>query len=146
MKALLNVKIASISLALLFAISGCSSNSVPITSPTNIDASKQSQTQEQQDTTAIKDTPPTPAATTPTVAPAVIVAPPAVAPAPASQPIITPAPVPKQTPQAVAVFVTKTGAKYHRDGCRYLSKSKISISLSDAKSGYGPCSVCNPPQ
>lgn len=44
------------------------------------------------------------------------------------------------------VYITKTGAKYHRDGCRYLSKSKISISLPNAKSSYSPCSVCNPPQ
>jgi len=35
--------------------------------------------------------------------------------------------------------------KYHRDGCRYLSKSKIPISLSDAQAqGYEPCSVCRP--
>jgi competence protein ComEC len=44
------------------------------------------------------------------------------------------------------VYVTKTGAKYHNDGCRYLSKSKIPIDLSEAiASGYTPCSVCNPP-
>jgi len=49
--------------------------------------------------------------------------------------------------QNVTVYMTKTGSKYHRDGCRYLSKSKITISLKDAKSrGYEPCSVCNPPQ
>ena len=47
----------------------------------------------------------------------------------------------------VTVYTTKTGAKYHRTGCRYLSKSKIPISLKDAKArGYTPCSVCNPPQ
>lgn len=44
------------------------------------------------------------------------------------------------------VYITKTGSKYHRSGCQYLSKSKIAISLSDAKSGYGACSKCNPPQ
>jgi hypothetical protein len=44
------------------------------------------------------------------------------------------------------VYVTDTGSKYHRDGCRYLSKSRIPISLGDAKAqGYGPCSVCKPP-
>lgn len=43
------------------------------------------------------------------------------------------------------VYVTRTGAKYHRSGCRYLSKSKIPISLEDAKRRYSPCSVCNPP-
>ena len=45
---------------------------------------------------------------------------------------------------ASTVYITRTGAKYHRDGCRYLSKSKSPISLTDAKRGYSPCSVCNP--
>jgi len=44
------------------------------------------------------------------------------------------------------VYITKTGAKYHSEGCRYLSKSKISIDLADAiAKGYGACSVCKPP-
>ena len=43
------------------------------------------------------------------------------------------------------VYVTKTGSKYHRDGCRYLSKSQIAKSKNDAISQrYTPCSVCNP--
>ena len=43
------------------------------------------------------------------------------------------------------VYVTKTGKKYHRDGCRYL-KSRIPISLSDAVAkGYTGCLVCNLP-
>lgn len=47
--------------------------------------------------------------------------------------------------KTVTVYVTKTGGKYHTGGCRYLRKSKIAISLSDARSqGYDPCSVCNP--
>jgi len=47
----------------------------------------------------------------------------------------------------VIVYITKTGEKYHSSGCRYLSRSKISISLNNAKSqGYGACSVCNPPR
>jgi micrococcal nuclease len=44
------------------------------------------------------------------------------------------------------VYVTKTGSKYHRGSCRYLSRSKIPIKLSEAKLGYTPCSVCNPPR
>ncbi|GEM_PF-234900 len=45
------------------------------------------------------------------------------------------------------VYTTKTGKKYHNSWCNYLSKSKIPISLSDAKnSGLTPCSKCNPPQ
>jgi hypothetical protein len=45
------------------------------------------------------------------------------------------------------VYVTKTGKKYHTSTCRYLAKSKISMSLKDAKSkGFTACSVCKPPQ
>ena len=43
------------------------------------------------------------------------------------------------------VYITKTGEKYHRDGCRYLKKSQIAIDKDDAVAqGYTPCSVCNP--
>ena len=49
--------------------------------------------------------------------------------------------------QSVTVYITDTGSKYHRTGCKYLKKSKHAISLKDAKAqGYGPCSICNPPQ
>ena len=49
-------------------------------------------------------------------------------------------------PSNITVYIAKTGEKYHVDGCRYLSESKILISLKDAKArGYGPCSVCRPP-
>ena len=44
------------------------------------------------------------------------------------------------------VYVTRTGKKYHLDGCRSLSKSKIPISLAEAKQKYSPCNRCNPPQ
>jgi endonuclease G len=45
------------------------------------------------------------------------------------------------------VYVTSSGGKYHNSGCRYLRKSKISISLEDAKkAGYEPCKVCKPPK
>ena len=44
------------------------------------------------------------------------------------------------------VYITKTGEKYHRGDCRYLKKSKIEITLKDAKKkGYEPCKVCKPP-
>jgi len=44
------------------------------------------------------------------------------------------------------VYITKTGKKYHTSDCRYLSKSKISITLKEAlEKGYTPCSVCDPP-
>jgi hypothetical protein len=47
--------------------------------------------------------------------------------------------------QQVSVYITRTGKKYHRAGCRYLSRSMIRISLADAVRFYGPCSVCRPP-
>jgi methylphosphotriester-DNA--protein-cysteine methyltransferase len=44
------------------------------------------------------------------------------------------------------VYITKTGKKYHADGCRSLSKSRIPITLRDAVTrGYTPCSLCKPP-
>lgn len=49
--------------------------------------------------------------------------------------------------QESLVFITKTGKKYHLDGCSSLSRSKIPVSLTEAKSrNYGPCSKCNPPR
>lgn len=46
----------------------------------------------------------------------------------------------------VTVYRTRTGTKYHREGCRHLSKSKIPISLQQAQTmGYTPCAVCRPP-
>jgi hypothetical protein len=49
-----------------------------------------------------------------------------------------------QDPQSQTVYITRTGHKYHRDGCRYL-KSRIPISLQEAKRQYSPCKVCMPP-
>lgn len=53
----------------------------------------------------------------------------------------------EQQPQAEkVVYITKTGKKYHRLGCRYLRKSCIPISLTEAKRrSYTPCEVCKPP-
>lgn len=43
------------------------------------------------------------------------------------------------------VYITRTGSKYHANGCRYLSRSKIPISKASAQAqGYTPCSVCHP--
>jgi endonuclease YncB( thermonuclease family) len=44
-----------------------------------------------------------------------------------------------------AVYVTETGTKYHRATCRHLSKSKVAISLDEAKRKYEPCKECKPP-
>lgn len=49
--------------------------------------------------------------------------------------------------QSQTVYITRTGKKYHRAGCRYLSHSSIPVSLKEAQAnGYAPCSVCHPPQ
>jgi hypothetical protein len=55
-------------------------------------------------------------------------------------------PAPLAEPQQVTVYVTKTGAKYHRSGCQYLRRSCIPMSLAEAKKRFDPCSVCKPPQ
>ena len=43
------------------------------------------------------------------------------------------------------VYATRTGEKYHRTGCRSLSRSQIPMMLKEASDRYGPCSVCRPP-
>jgi micrococcal nuclease len=58
----------------------------------------------------------------------------------------TPKTKPAAKTDAVDVFVTKTGTKYHRADCRHLSRSKIPISLEDARARYSPCSTCRPPE
>jgi len=49
--------------------------------------------------------------------------------------------------QTQTVYITRTGKKYHREGCRYLASSKIAINLKDSKAaGYTACKVCHPPE
>lgn len=45
----------------------------------------------------------------------------------------------------VTVYTTNTGICYHRDGCRYLSRSKRETTLSEVRKKYRPCTVCKPP-
>jgi hypothetical protein len=53
----------------------------------------------------------------------------------------------QQDPKTQTVYITRTGKRYHRDGCRYLATSKIPISLKDAKArGFTACKVCHPPE
>jgi hypothetical protein len=47
--------------------------------------------------------------------------------------------------QSETVYVTKTGAKYHRAGCSSLRSSAIPMPLSQAAARYGPCKNCKPP-
>gem|GEM_PF-2367181 len=45
------------------------------------------------------------------------------------------------------VYVTKSGTRYHKEGCAFLKSSKIMISLEQAKKeGLAPCSRCHPPE
>ena len=47
---------------------------------------------------------------------------------------------------SVTVYRTKSGKKYHNEGCYHL-KSKIETTVEEAKRmGLKPCSVCNPPE
>ena len=47
--------------------------------------------------------------------------------------------------QSETVYVTKTGAKYHRAGCSSLRRSSIPMPLSQAAARYGACKNCRPP-
>ena len=47
--------------------------------------------------------------------------------------------------RAITVYATRTGAKYHRESCRFLRKSKIPMKLDVAAARYDPCKVCKPP-
>jgi hypothetical protein len=47
--------------------------------------------------------------------------------------------------QTDTVYVTKTGAKYHRAGCSSLRSSSIPMPLSQAATKYSPCKICKPP-
>lgn len=52
----------------------------------------------------------------------------------------------KDSNKNIIVHITKTGTKYHREGCKYLSKSDIEVTLKDALDmGLTPCKICNPP-
>lgn len=43
------------------------------------------------------------------------------------------------------VYITKTGEKYHKGTCQYVSKSKILKELKDVIDYYDACKVCKPP-
>ena len=52
-----------------------------------------------------------------------------------------------QDSKSATVYTTKTGKKYHRAGCQYLSKSQIKTTVKEAKAnGYTACKVCHPPE
>ena len=43
------------------------------------------------------------------------------------------------------VYVSRTGTKYHREDCRFVTKSKIPTTLQRVLSKYTACGVCGPP-
>lgn len=54
--------------------------------------------------------------------------------------------IPGEPESQGTVYVTKSGTKYHREGCSYLSGGRTALGLADAKAqGYSPCSRCKPP-
>lgn len=71
--------------------------------------------------------------------------------APTSRPVpqittrpATPAP---ETGADVQVYVTKSGKKYHRKECRFVTEGATAMTVKQAQAqGYTPCSRCKPPQ
>jgi hypothetical protein len=54
---------------------------------------------------------------------------------------------PPTTQQTTMVYITRTGSKYHQEGCRHLRSSKYALTLDEAlEEGYEACKVCKPPQ
>ena len=60
--------------------------------------------------------------------------------------VTAPQPTSRPTPPAPAarqVYVTRTGEKYHLDGCQYLRRSQLQMGLDAARAaGYSACSRC----
>jgi hypothetical protein len=44
------------------------------------------------------------------------------------------------------VYVTRTGQKFHREGCRHLRSRTFAIPLAEAMLDYSPCRTCKPLQ
>lgn len=48
-------------------------------------------------------------------------------------------------PDDTVVYVTPSGAKYHREDCSYISENATSMTIAEAENaGYTPCSRCKP--
>jgi competence protein ComEC len=52
-------------------------------------------------------------------------------------------PMVQQDNQTQTVYITRSGKKYHSDGCRFLTSSKIAIAKAK---GYTASKVCHPPE
>ncbi len=44
------------------------------------------------------------------------------------------------------LYISRSGSKYHRATCRYVTENSQQISLADARAKYEPCKVCSPPE
>ena len=54
---------------------------------------------------------------------------------------------PPSEEQTTMVYITRTGEKYHREGCRHLRSSKFARTLEEAlDENYEACKVCRPPK
>jgi hypothetical protein len=51
-----------------------------------------------------------------------------------------------ETKRDSVVYITRHGKAYHRANCRFLTKSRIPLPLSEAKKYYSPYKVCKPPE
>jgi micrococcal nuclease len=55
-----------------------------------------------------------------------------------------PEPAPSKPSADEVVYVTRTGTKYHRAGCRALAKSATAIRLGEVAGKYEACELCRP--
>jgi micrococcal nuclease len=51
-------------------------------------------------------------------------------------------PTPAEPEPKQLVFITRTGKRYHRAGCRYITEEATSMPFDEAAARYQPCSVC----
>jgi hypothetical protein len=56
-----------------------------------------------------------------------------------------PDPAPSKPSADEVVYITRTGTKYHRTGCRALAKSATPIRLAEVGGRCQACAVCHPP-
>jgi hypothetical protein len=54
-------------------------------------------------------------------------------------------PAPSKPGPDELVYVTRTGSRYHRAGCRFLAKGAIAVRMAEVGTRYQPCRVCHPP-
>jgi endonuclease YncB( thermonuclease family) len=57
-----------------------------------------------------------------------------------------PDPAPEKATAETIVYVTATGKRYHRAGCRALAKSSTAMPLGEVEGRYKACTVCDPPK